>query len=169
MAYCENCGHQYKPPKKFCRSCGESLTPTAFSIDNSEDVDEPELKQYWKQRNIQQSDAGSEEATRLYVICISILGFAHGLTLFGRGSNISFLNPQTGSFIISIAFIAALLKLLFDRRLGISMARSLISTLLIGAIVYGTLYYCFFYFSDMLYSGKPLLAFPTPIPKTQTP
>ena len=163
MAFCENCGHDYKPGKKYCKSCGESLDPTALSF---ADPTAPPPPTTTRPRQYHNAEA-SNESLRLYVMCISILSMVQGLALVFGTQALNLLNGQVTTLLIGGAVLATLFKLLFDRRDGISLLRSLTTTLIVGIAIYGIMAIAFIYLAQAV-RDTPIamqnFRLPTPTP-----
>lgn len=174
MPYCMNCGDEYVTPKNFCESCGQGLAKRysetrvvagheAFATALETAIDRSDERRRRRRNNSE----GSNESPELYVKFIAIIAMFHGLSLFMRVSMTKLLDGSLGLLLLAGIVMGAIFKVIFDMRLGYSAARSLLETIVIGGLVYGSLYGIFWYFNEnFMHSNKPWIDMSTFMPHT---
>jgi hypothetical protein len=176
MPYCTNCGRGYTTADRYCERCGRLLGAAATLIPSTEHTDylassiERALARTDERRRRRRNAvSGSNEGLDIYIRCIAIIAFIHGLSLMLGRAMSSLLDGPVGLLMMGGVVLGASFKVAFDRRLGYSLGRSLIETIIIGAVLYGMIYGAFWYLTEtFLHTGKSLLTFPgvsTPTPK----
>src|SRR5439155_18148903 len=88
----------------------------------------------------------------------AVVAMFHGLSVFIGGSSMTkILNGSLGLLLLAGIFMAVIFKIIFDMRLGYSMTRSLLETILIGGLLYGGIYGIFWYLNEnFMHSSKSL-------------
>ncbi len=174
MSYCENCGQQYSGSKNYCRRCGQSLAGNAGTMyadtgNTASTVELGILRAHNQIASSRRARDGSNESLDLYLRCVAVIGFIHGLSfLVGPGLG-NMLNGALGWVLAAAIVLAVVCKTMYDMRYGDSLTRSLLGTLVAGIVVYGVLAGGMWYLSTYLHSmeGKPLFVlnpFPTTTP-----
>lgn len=186
MAYCENCGIRYTPPKNYCRSCGERLlvaapapasaqaiapaTARLATAELSEHIAAGMESAHWRIRRREGDGAASNESAKAYVEFVAVVALFHGLAYMGGSSFLTLLNGNIGTLLAVGIALAAFFKVVFDIRYGYTFTRSIIEVVLFGALAYGVTFGIFWYLTETyIHGGKPLFDFskmlPTPVPK----
>jgi hypothetical protein len=170
MPSCENCGQEYKPGKKSCKSCGASLDPTA-SLSTQDDINNnPDAEKRRKPRRSQTDVERSNTSLEFFACGIGLAVILLTLALLSPGETKYLINGNLGILYTGGAILAILMKLFIDSRSGYSIARSLIETVLIGGVTYLLIYGVFWYIeANFIQTDHPLFTSPTPTIKTPTP
>lgn len=170
MPNCATCGQEYKPITRSCKSCGASLNPTATSFTTGDIYNDPDTKKHRKLSNSQANVERSNTSLEFFACCIGIAVILLSLALLSPEETEYFIKGNIGMLYIGGAIIAIFMKLLIDRRIGYSIARSLIETVLIGGMTYLIIYGAFWYVeANFIQTDHPLFSSPTPTIKVPTP
>jgi hypothetical protein len=164
---CSYCGRPSNKAALFCANCGQSMRVTTPTKDDNYFL---ALERHTHRQRVKRIHReGSNESLELYSKVIIILAFLHGLTfLLPNTTNIA--NGNTGTFLVVIALLAAIIKSIHDQRLGISRLRSYSETIVIGIFVYGIVVGIFWYFGNLTHDPnafKNMFKLPTPTLKTK--
>ena len=167
MSYCENCGQQYSGSKNYCRRCGQALVahgqllPTA--TDTAQAVEIGFLRAHNQIAYKRRAASGSNDSLELYLKCIAVIAFFHGVSFIVGPSFGKLLDGDLSWMLAAFIVLATLCKTLFDLRYGDSLARSLLGTFVAGVLIYGLIVGGMWYLSTYLHSlsGKPLLVLPS--------
>lgn len=172
MPYCVNCGDRYDQPRRYCKKCGMNLSAKAGSFaSDSEDASTRHLayeRSYWHLRRKRSDAHESNESLQMYVSCIAVIGFLHGLSLMMGSGTLKLLEGPLGWLLLAGAVVGAGFKLLFDLRYGYSATRSLIEIVFFGVLTYGMMLGVFWYLMEnFMKSGVSI--FTLPVRATPTP
>jgi hypothetical protein len=173
MPYCVNCGDRYNQPIRYCNRCGRNVTAVAGSFaSDSIDASTRDLayeRSYWHLRRKNRDAADSNESLQMYVSCIAVVGFLHGLALMMRSTGmLKLLEGPLGWLLLMGIVAGAVFKLLFDLRYGYSATRSLIEIVFFGVLTYSMMFGIFWYLTEhFMKAGTPI--FTLPRPTTPTP
>lgn len=176
MPYCINCGQQYRQLQRYCQQCGLNTTPAAGSFaSDSIDASTRALayeRSYWHLRRKRRDARDSNDSLQMYIGCVSVVVFIHGLSVFlgaGFGKLLSTSSPFLWLLLVGMA-VGAGCKFLFDLRYGYSAGRSLLEIVFFGLLAYGLIFGGLWYLHEnMLAPGKPLFTLPTILAITPTP
>lgn len=165
MAYCDNCGTAYQPPRNYCRSCGQNLaagtTVGTVRVSNlSEGVASGVEQAHWNARRRQHTIDASNDSLELYIKFVAIIAIIHGLAYMAGDVTLRLLNGNLGLVLYGGVIVGAFLKMIIDVRLGYSLGRSLLEVVLIGVIAYGMVFGVFWWLTEnYIHAGKPLFDF----------
>jgi hypothetical protein len=176
MPYCTNCRDMYTAADNYCRKCGRPLNAAAGTMPSiaggdhlASSFERAIERTDDRRRRTRNAREGSNEGLHLYVSCIGIIAFVHGLSLMMGGAIAKLLDGPIGLLMVAGIVFGVVFRVIFDMRLGYSLGRSLVETILIGAFVYGAMYGLFWYLNAMIaHSNQPLFNLPgvsTPTPK----
>lgn len=175
MPYCPSCGDKYHAPKNFCDKCGQQLASTNLSTHQMHDdylaasfetaLDRTSERRRRRRETVNESN----DSLQMYLGAVGVIAMIHGLSLMmGSGTILKVLEGPFGWLMLAGLFFGALFKVIFDVRLGYSVTRSLIETVVIGAVAYVLVVGVFWYINEnLIKSGQPLFNFPilpTPTP-----
>ena len=165
MAYCDNCGTAYQPPRNYCRSCGQNLTAGTpvgtVSVSNlREGVASGVEQAHWSVRRRQRTIDDANDSLELYIKFVAIIAIIHGLAYMLGGSTMRLLDGNLGLVLYGGVVVGAFLKMFIDVRLGYSVGRSLLEVVLIGVFAYGMVFGVFWWLTEnYIHAGKPLFDF----------
>ena len=180
MLYCTNCGKQNENSAKFCRWCGASLAaviashaaPTLpYPVDRYSD---PNARDYAMENSLRAirkerfAISESKESLGIFLSCVGLVAFIHALSLVLPGLERLLDGPLIWMLVAGMA-AGIIFKLVWDRRLGISVRRSLIEIVVVGAMVYGIMYGSVWVAKNYVFTpGNVGSLLPSILPKTPT-
>jgi hypothetical protein len=175
MPYCVNCGNKYTGVRNYCEKCGHmvgaqpSMTPLATQSELlATAVERGTTRSHERRRRRREIVSGSNESLEIYLGCVAVVAFLHGLSLVMGPGMANLLNGPLGLVMFAGLLAGAALKVAYDMRLGVSLARSILFTAFAGLLTYGLIYGLFWYLTGtIMHSGGSLFTFnfPTPVPK----
>jgi hypothetical protein len=176
MPYCTNCGEQYSRPQKYCRRCGLNVSPAPGSFaSDSTDASTRSLGYERSSAHLRRKRRDARESSdslQMYMGCIAVIAFIHGLSLYmgpGLGKLLDMNSPLLWVLLAGIVAGAAF-KFIFDLRYGYSPGRSLFEIILFGLLTYGLLFGCLWYLHDNVFKpGKAFFDLTSILPATPTP
>ena len=152
MVYCTNCGKQNENSAKFCRWCGASLAAVIASHSAStlpyrvgDPYADPNARNYALEnssramRRERFAIMESSESLGMFLSCVAVVAFIHALSLLLPGLERLLDGPLIWLLVAGMA-AGIIFKLIWDRRLGVSVTRSLVEIVVVGAMVYGIMY-----------------------------
>lgn len=180
VVYCTNCGKQNSNSAKFCRYCGVSLAPVIashsaptlpyrvdpYSDPNARDYGWENSSEVLRRRRVARWE--SSESLGMFLSCVGVVAFVHALSLLLPGLERLLDGPLMWLLVAGMA-AGYLFKLIWDRRLGISVTRSLVEIIVVGAVVYGFMYGSVWVAKNYVFtSGNVGSLIPSILPKTPT-
>lgn len=154
MLYCTNCGKQNSSGAKYCRWCGASLAavidshsaptlpyrvdpytapsaPVYEQVKSTEPIDRRRLSRKAKRE--------SKAGLGLFLSGIGPIAIIHSLSLGIPGFERLLIGPL-GWLFLAVAAVGAFVKVVWDRRIGMAVTRSLMEMVVLGALMYGLVY-----------------------------
>jgi hypothetical protein len=183
VVYCTNCGKQNSNSAKFCRWCGASLSALIAShsastlpyrVDTYPATSAPVYEQAKstepidRRRVNRKARRKSNEGLAFFLFGIGPFAILHAISLGIPGFEGLLLGPL-GWLLVAVAAIGAIIKVVWDRRLGIAVIRSLVEILVSGAVMYGSIYGSVWAYKNYVFTQENMASLiPSILPKTPT-